>query len=181
MSPPWSHSDATLTGGNCQALSDAEKGIYDSSENQSVVSLANEDQKKQMVVITVTPISPPISEGTTPSSSVAALSLPSFPGGQDVKPKPTPPAKQSRWILFQLWFNTYRKFFILVTSINLIGIIMAALGRFKYADNHLGALVLGNLLTAILMRNELFLRFLYLISIYGLRSVGTLYYMKDRR
>jgi hypothetical protein len=32
-------------------------------------------------------------------------------------------------------------------------------------------LVLGNLLMAILMRNELFLRFLYIISIYGLRSV----------
>src|SRR5690606_2344651 len=55
--------------------------------------------------------------------------------------------------------------------LNLAGIILAALGRFPYAEKHLGALVLGNLLMAILMRNELFLRFLYLISIYGLRSV----------
>jgi hypothetical protein len=49
---------------------------------------------------------------------------------------------------------------------------MAALGRFPYAVKHLGALVLGNLLMAILMRNELFGRFLYIVAIYGLRSVG---------
>jgi hypothetical protein len=51
---------------------------------------------------------------------------------------------------------------------------MAALNRFPYAEKHLGALVLGNLLCAILMRNELFLRFLYLIAIHGLRGVGQL-------
>lgn len=60
--------------------------------------------------------------------------------------------------------------------LNMTGIIMAALGRFRYADHHLGALVLGNLLLAVLMRNELFLRFLYTIAIYGLRSVGLLYH-----
>jgi hypothetical protein len=50
---------------------------------------------------------------------------------------------------------------------------MAALGHFKYAENHTGALVLGNLLLAIMMRNELWMRFLYLVAIYGLRSVRT--------
>jgi hypothetical protein len=84
-----------------------------------------------------------------------------------------PNSKISRWILFQLWFNTYRKFFTFVTLLNLTGIILAARGRFKYAEDHLGALVLGNLLTAILMRNELWMRFLYLIAIYGLRSVSS--------
>ncbi|KAG4440802.1 hypothetical protein IFR05_003730 [Cadophora sp. M221] len=93
-------------------------------------------------------------------------------------PDPEPPEKRaanprprvSRWILFQLWFNPYRKFFTFVMLLNMTGIIMAALGRFRYADHHLGALVLGNLLLAVLMRNELFLRFLYTIAIYGLRS-----------
>ena len=124
----------------------------------------------------------PVHEGTTPFSSVPELSL-SWPTGwrgatdaaalkTTVAKKPAPPKpKPSRWILFNLWFNTYRKFFIFVTVMNAVGIIMAALGRFAYAENHLGALVLGNLLCAILMRNELFLRFLYIIAIYGLRSV----------
>jgi hypothetical protein len=52
--------------------------------------------------------------------------------------------------------------------LNLTGIILSACGRFKYAEEHLGALVLGNLLCAILMRNELWMRFLYLVAIYGL-------------
>jgi hypothetical protein len=127
----------------------------------------------------------PIHEGLTPYSSVTRFStLPrlslAWPAGWQprderkpdsaVKP-PKPKPKPSRWILFQLWFNTYRKFFTFVTLLNLAGIVMAALGRFPYAEKHLGALVLGNLLCAILMRNELFLRFLYLIAIYGLRSV----------
>jgi hypothetical protein len=64
--------------------------------------------------------------------------------------------------------------------LNLAGIIMAALGRFPYAENHLGALVLGNLLMAILMRNELWFRFMYLVAIYGLRSVSSCSLVKGR-
>lgn len=77
----------------------------------------------------------------------------------------------SHWILFHLWFNTYRKFFILCTSLNLAAMIAAGFGRFPYAVEHSGAMVLGNLLFAVLVRNELFLRLLYLVTIYGLRSV----------
>jgi hypothetical protein len=57
-----------------------------------------------------------------------------------------------------------RKFFTLVIILNGVGIILAAVGKFEYATNHSGALVLGNLLCAVMMRNELFLRFLYLIA-----------------
>ncbi|ERS97554.1 hypothetical protein HMPREF1624_05725 [Sporothrix schenckii ATCC 58251] len=89
----------------------------------------------------------------------------------DPKTKPAKPQpKVGRWLRFRLWLNTYRGFFIFVTLLNLVGIVLAATGHFPYADNHLGALVLGNLLCAILMRNELFLRCLYTLSIYGLRS-----------
>ncbi len=107
-------------------------------------------------------------ERTTAFAVVAGrIPAPREPAKKVTTPKPKP----SRWILAQLWFNTYRKFFTFVTLLNLTGIILAALGRFQYAEDHLGALVLGNLLTAILMRNELFLRVLYTIAIYGLRSV----------
>jgi hypothetical protein len=125
----------------------------------------------------------PIHEGLTPISSTTNLQLAlSWPEGYKPKPiipdpaiqkpqGPPPKPKFSRWILFRLWFNTYRQFFTFITLLNLTGIILTGLGKFQYAETHLGALVLGNLLMAILMRNELFLRFLYTVAIYGLRSV----------
>ena len=78
------------------------------------------------------------------------------------KPKPAK-RKVSRWIRWQLWFNTYRKFFTFVMTLNLTGIVLAATGHWPYARNFTGQIVLGNLLFAILMRNELFGRFLYLV------------------
>jgi hypothetical protein len=44
----------------------------------------------------------------------------------------------------------------------MVGIGLAASGYFPYAMNYTGAMALGNLNVAILMRNELFGRFLYL-------------------
>ncbi|KAH6968115.1 hypothetical protein DER45DRAFT_638422 [Fusarium avenaceum] len=87
-------------------------------------------------------------------------------------PIPSNPTDErtSRWTLLHLWFNTYRKFFVLCTSLNLAAMIAAGLGHFPYAVRNSGAMVLGNLLFAVLVRNELFLRFLYLVTIYGLRS-----------
>lgn len=48
-------------------------------------------------------------------------------------------------------------------SFNLVGIGLAIAGVWHYPRNYTGAFVLGNLLVAILMRNELFGRFLYLL------------------
>ncbi|KAF8855045.1 hypothetical protein BDZ45DRAFT_757790 [Acephala macrosclerotiorum] len=133
--------------------------------------LAQADQKTQIRVETCLSPTPPIYGGITPSISLLELSLSWSKGWQPPKAEvPVLTATRRRWIIFQLWFNTYRKFFTLVTLLHLAGIIMASLGRFPYAENHPGALVLGNLVCAILMRNELFLRFLYIIAIYGLRS-----------
>ncbi|OBT48848.1 hypothetical protein VE00_00664 [Pseudogymnoascus sp. WSF 3629] len=178
MPSAWSQGEATSPTGHCQE-SDLEKGMYDSTQNLLVLPpLAHVGQMPTHTEDPLSPISP-IHEGISPFSSVPRLSL-QWPKGWQAAKAPTPdqvakkPARRkqkiSRWIAFQLWFNTYRKFFTIVTLLNLAGIIMTALGRFPYAESHLGALVLGNLLCAILMRNELFLRFLYLISIYGLRS-----------
>ncbi|KAF9470004.1 hypothetical protein BDZ94DRAFT_1151315 [Collybia nuda] len=81
--------------------------------------------------------------------------------------KQTPPKTSTReagrWICFQLWFNTYRKFFTFVVSINIIGMVLSITGKWPYPRRYAGACVLGNLLTAVLMRNELFGRLLYLI------------------
>ena len=48
-------------------------------------------------------------------------------------------------------------------SINIAGIICTVTGKWNHPRSYSGACVLGNLLLAILMRNELFGRFLYLI------------------
>jgi hypothetical protein len=152
------------------------------------------------------PITSPVHEGITPSSSVPVLPfspsllppprLPRLPFAEEERPTsleivsgttsgyPRPmkqlpprdledgPPQASRWDLFWLWYNMYRRLWTVVTLLNLAGIVMAALGRFSYAEDHLGAMILGNLLCAILMRNELFGRFLYMVAIYGLRSVS---------
>ncbi|KAH7927472.1 hypothetical protein BV22DRAFT_1006906 [Leucogyrophana mollusca] len=70
--------------------------------------------------------------------------------------------RTSRWIRFQLWFNTYRKFYTLVMAVNLTALSLTMGGIWEYPHRYTGAFVLGNLQTAIIMRNELFLRALYL-------------------
>ncbi|KAF8714714.1 hypothetical protein RHS03_00117, partial [Rhizoctonia solani] len=89
--------------------------------------------------------------------------VPAPPKPAQAKSKP-PKIEASLWIRFNLFFNTYRKFYTFVVTLNGIGIVLAGIGRFEYAVNHSGALVLGNLLCAVMMRNELFLRFLFLIA-----------------
>ncbi len=160
---------------------DAEKGLYDSTQSLPVIPPAArlDDEKMPIHIETVLSAFSPIHEGLTPLSSMTALSpmVSRYLEATSPSPEPLaklparPKAKVSRWILFRLWFNTYRKFFTFVTTLNLTGIVLTACGRFPYAENHLGALVLGNLLCAILMRNELFLRILYTIAIYGLKWV----------
>lgn len=166
MSSTWSHVGSETLGKN-REFDDAEKGVYQNMQRLPVLpptAMLNE-KKEISTKIAVSPVSP-----STPSQMTPAPLKPVQPS-EPPKKSPPPKKRASRWIRFQLWFNTYRKFFTFVTLLNLVGIIMAALDRFPYAKNHLGALVLGNLLCAILMRNELFLRFLYLISIHGLRRV----------
>ncbi|KAF8345989.1 hypothetical protein F5887DRAFT_145088 [Amanita rubescens] len=98
--------------------------------------------------------------GSRPVSKVSRRSVISAAG----VPKILPPKKPaSRWIRFQLWFNTYRKFFVFTVAWNAIALLSAMTGRWTYAQSHAGAFVLGNILVAILVRNELFGRLLYLM------------------
>ena len=59
---------------------------------------------------------------------------------------------------------TIRKFFTFIISLNIVGLTLAILGTWQYPRKYTGALVLGNLVTAILARNELFGRLLYLLT-----------------
>lgn len=49
-----------------------------------------------------------------------------------------------------------------MVTLNAVGLALAASGHFSYAETWTSAMALGNLNFAILMRNELFGRFLYL-------------------
>lgn len=71
--------------------------------------------------------------------------------------------KITLWTKWQLFFNTYRKLFTFVVAINFVGLVLAALDIWKYPRNYTGAVVLGNILVAVLVRNELFIRILYII------------------
>jgi hypothetical protein len=175
------------------SLDDAEKGMFDNTtELTAPAPFAYLNQERALRLNTqISPLSP-VHEGITPNPSIPDLSL-AWPAASPAarrgsinaaalattvaeKKPPTNPQKPKkrkipRWVLCDLWFNTYRKFFTLIILLNMVGIIMTALGRFSYGENHLGALVLGNLLCAILFRNELWMRLLYIVAIYGLRSV----------
>ncbi|EXM18457.1 hypothetical protein RAB80_004022 [Fusarium oxysporum f. sp. vasinfectum] len=122
---------------------------------------------------------PPVHEGNMWSATQSTSSFhnscnsnSSLPILPKQKITPPPPKKQEprKSTLFVLWFNTYKRLFTLVVTLNLVGIILTSVGQFQYAQDHLGSMVLGNLLFAILMRNELFFRILYMAFIYGLRS-----------
>ncbi len=150
-----------------------QKADKDRDDSASDDNVKNELEAAKTAVLTtmttMTTIPTAATTGPVDANNAAVAATARRKAAEKVKTR-----RVSRWILFQLWFGTYRRFFVLVTTLNLVGIVLAAVGKFPYADDHLGALVLGNLLCAILMRNELFLRFLYLISIYGLKGVSLL-------
>ncbi|KAG5639481.1 hypothetical protein H0H81_001603 [Sphagnurus paluster] len=148
------------------SIDDAEKGILDHELSVTLTlpttvgllpsaSQDSRDTSESSLDLQATKDLKPVVAPTPPTPQPALI--PPLPT------KKPAPRKVSRWIQFQLWFNTYRKFFTFVMCINLTGIILAATGKWKYPRHYTGAMVLGNLLTAILMRNELFGRFLYLV------------------
>ena len=153
----------------------AEEGLYDDSHKSLAVPPPVHTSEKEPISYDVSPLS--LNTAHTSSTTISSLPVTdtrtpnlSLTHAPSQKPLPSP-KKPKRRTLLSLWFHTYRKFFIFTTLLNFIGIVLASLGRFQYAENHLGALVLGNLLFAVLMRNELLLRVLYMVAIYGLRSV----------
>ncbi|KAH7104938.1 hypothetical protein BKA62DRAFT_430130 [Auriculariales sp. MPI-PUGE-AT-0066] len=114
--------------------------------------------------LAVVPYASPSIESKVEATTPAPAAPVATPDAAKTKPAAQrPESKVSRIIRARLWFNAYRKFFTFVLTFNVIGIALAAAGKFEYADHHIGALVLGNLLCAVLMRNEIFGRFLYLI------------------
>lgn len=97
-------------------------------------------------------------------------------GQKNARLKPVNP-----WIKFRVWYNPYRMVCLLQVStriqhtdkniaqlftsaftLNMIGIVVAACGKFPYAEMHGPAFALGNITASVACRNEFFIRyFLY--------------------
>ena len=160
--------------GLSQAPLDPEKGLLDSQ----AVSY-NGDVKAPLSTVEISPAFPLSKEKdpavTTTTKEVIVATKPS-------KPPPKPKKKVPLWIVWTLWFNTYRyivsiaskadrylallfirKFFTFCFGFNMIGLTLAASGHFPYGVTYSGAIVVANFNMAILMRNEVFGRLLYLL------------------
>ena len=161
--------------GLSQAPLDPEKGLLDSQ----AVSY-NGDVKAPLSTVEISPAFPLSKEKdpavTTTTKEVIVATKPS-------KPPPKPKKKVPLWIVWTRWFNTYRyivsfatktdryssallfirKFFTFCFGFNMIGLTLAASGHFPYGVTYSGAIVVANFNMAILMRNEVFGRLLYLL------------------
>ncbi|PCH38375.1 hypothetical protein WOLCODRAFT_97002 [Wolfiporia cocos MD-104 SS10] len=116
---------------------------------------------KGVVDVTVRPTEFPFDE----EKDVAKLSkIPVLLKDKESPQAPAKPArrKPSKWILWTLWFNTYRKLFTVTFTVNMIMFGFAVSGHWHYAIKYGGAMAVGNFNVAILVRNEIFGRLLYL-------------------
>ena len=50
-----------------------------------------------------------------------------------------------------------------IVSLELAGMIAAGAGKFPYAHNNTGGIIIGNILAGVVVRNEVFGRMLYIV------------------
>lgn len=130
--------------GHPQALIDAEKGTLDTLP----VSLSHSKDVK-----------PPPSDVPLPSKEKDA-GVTTTTQEVILSEKPT----EVRCLLHSIQYDPRlsRKFFTFTFGLNMIGLVLAASGHFPYGVKYSGTIVVANFNFAILMRNEVFGRFLYL-------------------
>lgn len=127
---------------------DTEKGTLEITPTQVTVSHDVTNEKKP-VEIDVFPVQS--LKKDAPVSSKPPVRLPKHEK-----------IRASNYVLFIIWYNAYRRFFTVVFTLNFIGLGLAIADTWPYAKKYPGAFVLGNLNFAVLMRNEVFGRILYL-------------------
>ncbi|GBE82485.1 hypothetical protein SCP_0408690 [Sparassis crispa] len=133
------------------AYDDAEKGTFD-VHSSPVDLIYNEKQaltfpkdEKELAVASVFPVSEAKKEQTPPKT-----------------PSKPPKKKASKWIILQLWYNTYRKLFTIAFSVNIIMFGFAVSGHWAYAVKYGSAMAVANFNVSFLVRNEIFGRCLYI-------------------
>lgn len=136
--------------GPAPAYDDAEKGVLD--VHVTPVKLAYNEKKAL-----------PLPVNEKKDATVATV----FPVSEKKEAAPPKPAskpkkkKVSNWIIVQLWYNMYRKLFTIAFSVNIIMFGFAASGHWPYAVKYGSAMAVANFNVSVLVRNEIFGRWLY--------------------
>ncbi|KZT65437.1 hypothetical protein DAEQUDRAFT_523040 [Daedalea quercina L-15889] len=126
------------------AYDEAEKGALPDVHSRPI-EISFNDEKKDLTVAQVLPV---------PSEKKETLASP--------PPKPKPGVyKYSKWVIWTLWYDMYRKLFTIVFSVNIILFGFAVSGHWSYAYKYGGAMAVGNFNVSVLVRNEIFGRCLY--------------------
>ncbi|KAF8559512.1 hypothetical protein OG21DRAFT_1492837 [Imleria badia] len=135
------------------AHNDAEKGTLEIRSPQLATNNDFINSEKKPVDLDVFPVQSLKKDAPVSPSNVAKA-----------PPQPPKPQKMkiSHYVHFIIWYNSYRRFFTVIFILNFIALGFAAAGLWPYAARYPGALVVGNLNFAVLMRNEIFGRLLYL-------------------
>ncbi|KAJ7137482.1 hypothetical protein O6H91_Y555900 [Diphasiastrum complanatum] len=68
-------------------------------------------------------------------------------------------------LLQQSWFSVYKRLFAVSVSINSVFLILAATGQFNYAKSRAALLAIVNILMLVLVRNEVFLRVVFWLTL----------------
>ncbi|EIW60578.1 uncharacterized protein TRAVEDRAFT_19223 [Trametes versicolor FP-101664 SS1] len=137
--------------GAAPAYDDAEKGVSDS------VVVYPVDKK---------PAAFPVDEKNTvfldEKKDVAPFQPPQVKRDPYALVKGAPKREATKLTVFLLWYNMYRKLFTIAFTANIIMFGFAVSGHWPYATMYAGAFAVANFNTALLVRNEIFGRFLYL-------------------
>ncbi|EEF39848.1 adenylate-forming reductase 06235 [Ricinus communis] len=95
--------------------------------------------------------------------------------GQAPKPaaKPRKPSRLSIILLDQGLFTVYKRLFMVCLILNIIALVLAAMGHFPYAKYNAALFAIGNILALSLCRSEAFLRvvFLLVVKLFGRKWV----------
>ncbi|KAG8217453.1 hypothetical protein J3R82DRAFT_5598 [Butyriboletus roseoflavus] len=135
------------------AYNDAEKGVLDVRSLQVAANPDLTKSEKKAVDFDVFPVQSLKKDAPVSPSNVAK------PPPQTPKPQKM---KVTKWVHFIIWYDSYRRFFTVIFVLNFTALGFAIAGLWPYALQYPGALVVGNLNFAVLMRNEIFGRLLYL-------------------
>ncbi|KAJ7563254.1 hypothetical protein O6H91_03G102900 [Diphasiastrum complanatum] len=68
-------------------------------------------------------------------------------------------------LMEQNWFSVYKRLWLLSITLNVIGLVLATTGHFPYAKSRAAVFSVANILASVLVRNEVFLRVLFWLSV----------------
>lgn len=92
-----------------------------------------------------------------------------FTGEPQQRPSPAPSIEtKSRigtLIFEQSWFTVYKRLYLTAIVLNVIGVTLAATNHFPYAKSQAVVFAVGNIMMTVLVRNEVFLRGVYWLSV----------------